>query len=168
MDTFDLFENFITPAEQAELVAWAGTIKEACIDRQNLRGGDFGQGRRLSQSISNPLFKPLPAILGELGHRMEETLGLADAERLRYKIVIHEKGADTANHVDQYSGRHPNFFRGAILIQDATQGGIFRVNNVPVNFPELSLLSFVGASSHGVTTVAQGERILLRANWHRP
>ncbi len=163
MDTFDLFENFITPAEQAEIIAWAQSVKEDCIDRQNLHGG--GQGRRMSESVNR--FRPLPDLINELEHRMETTLGLSDANRLKYKVVIHEQGADTASHVDDYSGQYPNFFRAAVLIQDAAQGGIFRVNNVPVNFPELSLLSFVGASSHGVTTVAQGERILLRANWFR-
>ncbi len=164
MDTFDLFENFITPAEQAEVIAWAATVKEGCVDRQNLHGG--GQGRRMSQSVN--MFRPLPDIIPDLEYRMEQALGLSDAERLKYKIVIHEQGADTANHVDEYSNEYPNFFRAALLIQDATQGGIFRVNNVPVNFPELSLLSFGGSTSHGVTAVAQGERILLRANWFRP
>ena len=89
------------------------------------------------------------------------------ANRLKYKVVIHETNSDTANHVDEYSNQYPNFFRASLLVQEATQVGIFRVNNLPITFPELSLLSFVGDSSHGVTTVAQGERILLRANWFR-
>ncbi len=163
MDTFDLFENFITPAEQTELIAWALSVKEDCVDRQNLHGG--GQGRRMSESVNS--FRPLPDLVVELEDRMEAALGLTDANRLKYKVVVHEQGADTANHVDEYSNQYPNFFRAALLVQDATQGGIFRVNNVPVNFPELSLLSFTGNTSHGVTAVAQGERILLRANWYR-
>ena len=164
MDTFDLYENFITPTEQTEIIAWAATVKEDCTDRDNLHSG--GIGRRLSRTTG--AFRVRPSIIDELRDRFETTLGLTDASRLRYKIVIHEMGADTANHVDAYSNEHPNFFRAALLVQAATQGGIFRVNNAPINFPELSLLSFVGDSSHGVTTIAQGERILLRANWFRP
>ena len=163
MDTFDLFPDFITPAEAADVVAWAVTQKSAMVDRQNLHTG--GPGRRLSENIRR--LRPYPAIIGEIQTRLEATLGITntDDERLKYKLVIHETGADTENHVDAYSAQYPNFKRAAILVQEATQGGIFRVNNVPINFPLLSMLSFVGDSSHGVTNVAQGERILLRANW---
>ncbi len=162
MDTFDLFTDFITPAEALEIVTWAVTKKGDCIDRQNLHGG--GLGRRLSQSISS--LRPAPNIIKELQDRLEITLGVSDdARRLKYKLVIHETGSDTQDHVDAYSAQFPNFIRAAILVQEATQGGIFRVNNIPQNFPELSMLSFVGDSTHEVTNVAQGERILLRANW---
>lgn len=163
MDTFEFHENFITVAEQAELILWAESKKLLCVDRQNLHGG--GSGRRFSQTVSR--FRPLPSIIGVLGHRMETTLGLEDANRLKYKLVVHEVGANTEDHVDAYSNEYPNFFRAAILIQAATVGGIFTVNQEPINFPELSLLSFIGSSVHGVTEVTQGERILLRANWYR-
>jgi len=164
MDTFELHENFITPAEQTGLIQWCESKKLLCIDRQNLHGG--GSGRRFSQTVSR--FRPLPSIVGELGHRMESVLRLKDATRLKYKLVIHEVGANTADHVDAYSNEYPNFFRAAILVKAAMQGGIFRVNQIPITFPELSLLSFIGSSVHGVTEVNQGERILLRANWYRP
>lgn len=167
MDTFNLHQNFITPAEQTEIIAWAALIKEDCVERLNLHGG--GSGRRMSKSVAN--FRPLPDLLKELDNRMAAALNLTEADgalRLKYKVVIHEQFSNTENHVDAYSNQYPNFFRAALLVQEATQGGIFRVDNIPINFPELSLLSFVGASSHEVTTVAQGKRILLRANWYKP
>ena len=171
MDTFTLFPNFITPTEAAEIVAWAVTKKGDCIDRQNLHGG--GLGSRFSQSIGTlrhtqgtpRIDTPVPDIIDELLERVEVTLGVSDNKRLKYKLVIHETGSDTQDHVDAFSAQYPNFIRAAILVQEATQGGIFRVNNIPQNFPELSMLSFVGNSTHEVTNVAQGERILLRANW---
>jgi hypothetical protein len=163
VDTFELHQNFITPAEQTEIIAWAALIKEDCVERLNLHGG--GPGRRMSKSVAS--FNPLPDLLRKLDNRMAAALNLTDAIRLKYKVVIHEQFSNTENHVDAYSNQYPNFFRAALLVQEATQGGIFRVDNIPVTFPELSLLSFVGASSHGVTTIAQGERILLRANWYK-
>ena len=161
MDTFDLHTNFITPTERTGLIAWAQSRKLQCIDRQNLHSG--GVGRRFSSNIEG--LKPVPTIIRTLGVRMETILGFTDVRRLRYKLVIHEVGSDTADHVDAYSAKYPLFFRAALLIQAATQGGIFRVNQTPINFPESSLLSFVGDSTHDVTEVIQGERILLRANW---
>jgi len=163
MDNFNLIENFITPAEQQEIIAWALTKKGQCVDRQNLHGG--GTGKRFSQNVHR--LEPFPNIIRELGRRMEATLGMHPGNRMKYKLVIHEQGADTADHVDDYSSRYPDFFRAAILVQSATVGGIFQVNSVPITFPELSLLQFLGASEHGVTRVDSGERILLRANWFR-
>ena len=163
MDTFDLHENFITPVERTGLITWAQSKKLLCINRQNLHGG--GVGRRFSRRVRS--LGTLPTIITELGVRMEVALGLTDANRLKYKLVIHEVGSDTVDHVDAYSAQYPLFFRAALLIQASTQGGIFRVNQTPINFPESSLLSFVGDSTHDVTEVIQGERILLRANWYR-
>ena len=103
---------------------------------------------------------------------MDPPDGRSTVRRLKYKLVIHERGAGTDVHVDAFSNRYPNFFRAALLIQAADQGGIFTVTtgkgNSPVRFPELSLLGFTGASSHGVTPVTRGERILLRVNWFKP
>lgn len=161
MDTFKLVKNFITPAEQQEIIAWALTKKGECVDRQNLHGG--GTGKRLSQTISSLL--PLPKIIGELGRRMEAKLGRSRGTRLKYKLVIHEQGADTADHVDTYSNKYPDFRRAAILVQASILGGLFQVKGRTITFPELSLLEFLGDSEHGVTQVDNGERILLRANW---
>lgn len=163
MDTFDLHENFITPTEQARIIAWAQSNKLQCVDRQNLHGG--GIGRRFSRSVRS--LRPVPNIIDVLGNRMEVALKMTTAHRLRYKLVIHEVGADTADHIDAYNFTYPLFFRAALLIQASIRGGIFRVNQTPINFPERSLLSFIGNSMHEVTEVIQGERILLRANWYR-
>lgn len=161
MDTFKLFKDFITPAEQAVIVEWAVDIKEQCIDRQHWHSG--GKGRRLSNRVR--AFRFRPDIICELEDRFEETLKLTGAKRLNYKIVIHELGADTKEHTDEYVKEHPVFARAAILVQAATKGGVFEVNKDAVDFPELSMMNFCGDSPHGVTVVTSGERILLRAHW---
>ncbi len=165
MDTFNLWENFITPAEQREIIAWALTRKADMHDHSDyLHSG--GPGQRLAGTIAGLSFeRSPPKIIGELGHRMEETLGMKRGTRLQYKLVIHEQGADTQNHVDAYSSQYPNFFRAALLVKKATRGGIFQVGDMDIEFPERSLLQFLGATEHGVTEVTRGQRILLRANW---
>ncbi len=172
MITFQLHENFITLAEQAEVITWASSIKESCTERHD-------PPCRKSDIVD--VFEPLPSIIYELRDRMETTLDLTNAQtiwrkglnRLKYKVVIHETGADTPTHVDKcryypnQNGR-PMFFRAVLLVQAATQGGMFTVNNImPVNFPELSLVSYLGNDPHGITTVTQGERMVLRANWFK-
>lgn len=167
MDTFRLFENFITPAERRKIIAWANTNRAFMHTHQDLGPND----NRLSHNIRTPDWTEgdvIPPVLDELDYRMEEALGMNKDWRLKYKVVVHEQGADTPNHVDVYSGQYPNFFRAALLVKKATRGGFFQVGDQLIEFPERALLQFLGSTEHGVTEVTRGQRILVRANWGWP
>lgn len=164
MAKFYIYEDFISPEEQREIYVWSRTQKYQLNIRKNLISQDTF-GHRFSKEIRT--LSNIPNIMKVVYDRMIKVLALENANPLRYKIVVHQIGSNTENHVDKYCIQYRKFYRSSLLVKSALEGGVFMVDGEPVTFPERSMLNFVGLEKHGVTQIMKGERLLLRANWYR-
>jgi hypothetical protein len=161
-----IIKDFITVDEQTELRAWAlSQYPDLIVKTEHLVAAD-STGWRRSEDVR--LLEPLP-LLGEIQGRIQETLGLGDLKLYRVKLIMHETGSNTDEHIDRNFRRRPaeGLNRANILLQAADSGGIFQIEGQPVDLPERGLLHYVGQTPHEVTRITKGSRMLI-ANFFGP
>ncbi len=156
--TIKVYENFISEEEQAQIIEWAQDVKPLLHRADNLleAGATGGRWRR------DLHFLPTLDCLTGVQLKIRRTLSLQDAKLKRSKLVIHEAGANTSEHVDKYTQANPSSLsRANILVRAASEGGIFEIEGVPIKLPERGMIHYVGDTAHEVTKVLEGERIIL-------
>ena len=141
-----VYKDFITIEEQEELEDWANSkTAELPVKKVHLREGATGERR-------SKFLKDHPQWL-------IDRIGL---DIKKAKLIMHTKGAGTAAHIDRHWS-----YRANVLVRAADEGGLFRIEGNVVDFPERSLLIYGGDTSHEVTEVTEGSRVLL-AHFYGP
>lgn len=121
-------------------------------------------------------------VIKDIQDRVVEALGLQEFVESPYRprLVMHDVGADTKRHRDPHGGVRAKHHRQRfgedgftcdyhykvnLLVQPADAGGVFFVEDVPLDMKSGSLAGFWGTRPHNVSIVEAGQRILLTMGW---
>lgn len=165
MDIIHAHKNFISEAEQLEIIEWAEDCQPKLIARKTHLVSPEDWGYRIGGIIHE--LQDVPNLVDALHDRIRTKLSYLDAKPIRWKLVIHNEGSSTTLHVDKGNARHPKYYRGLLLIKKPEQGGEFVINGKVIDWPARSLLHFVGTEEHEVTRVIKGQRINLISKYTR-
>lgn len=165
MDIVHVHKNFISEAEQLEIIEWAEECQPGLDVRETHLVSPEDWGHRAAARIRD--LQDVPYLVDELHVRIARTLQYHDARPIKWKLVMHNEGSSTTLHVDQGHVRYWTFYRGLLLIKKPEQGGEFVISEKVIDFPARSLLHYVGNDAHEVTRVVEGQRIILISKYTR-
>ncbi len=146
-----VYKDFITIEEQEELEAWANSRWDL-LRRRWRYNSDHKTGERRSRYLRDHPEWIKQRIIDKFGF---QSVWLP-------KLVMHEQGSSTQPHMDMRKPFPDKVnIRANILIRAANQGGRFKIEGEFIDFPERSLLHYVGDTEHEVTEIIEGNRICL-------
>lgn len=165
--------DFISVDEQQDLLSWAYQMKTDysastwAAPKKNI--GAHATGDRYSLPI-RCMKENIHPLIYDIRDRIIETYPLLDKSNnvrlARLKLIMHDEGAHTSPHEDVYYKRGAEWYgRTNIVIKAPSNGGDFVVDGNVVTFPERSLLGYFEKTTHSVTDIVTGNRVVLHYGW---